>query len=546
MSEPVDVLVIGAGPSGAIAAGELAAHGFSVTCLEQGDWVRRTEFLGTTPSWEMGAQRVWNPDPNVRRLSADYPVDVVDSDVDPLMFSGVGGSTVLYGAQWVRMLPSDFRVRTMDGVADDWPLTYEDLAPYYDRTDQLVGVSGLAGDPGQPGPENYPMAPLPIGKVGRKAAEGMNALGWHWWPGPNAIASRRYGDLSPCVRRGVCETGCPEGAKASADLALWPRALSNGVKLVTGARVLEITTDSRGLATGAVYVDRNRVPHHQRAGVVILAANGIGTPRLLQLSASKAHPNGLANSSGLVGRRLMMHPLAAVRGIYDEHLESWLGPAGQPLISTQFYETDASRGFVRGAKWQAMPTGGPLRNGTGHEGWRPRGSELDPSVDARSWGVAFHDEVERAFGHSFEWSIIAEDLPEEHNRVVLSDSLIDTDGLAAPKLIYKTSTNTRALLEFHVARAAEAHRASGATEVYEVPLVRESGWHLMGTTRMGTDPETSVTDPYGRTHDVPNLVIVDGSTFVTSSGMNPTSTIVALALRTAEHLIAARREQVTA
>ena len=128
----------------------------------------------------------------------------------------------------------------------------------------------------------------------------------------------------------------------------------------------------------------------------------------------------------------------------------------------------------------------------------------------------------------------------------MSNSLIDSDGLAAPKLTYRTSGNTHALLKFHVARAAEAHRASGAVEVYEVPLVRESGWHLMGTACMGTDPETSVTDPYGRTHDVPNLVIVDGSTFVTSSGMNPTSTIVALALRSVEHLIANRREQVTA
>ena len=540
-SEIADVLVVGAGAAGAVIVNELAQTGYRVVCLEQGDWTRRTEFTGATPGWELAAQRAWHPNPNVRRRPADYPVDVSESDVNPLMYSGVGGSTVLYGAHWVRMLPSDFRVRTMDGVADDWPMTYEDLQPYYERMDQQMAVSGLSDDPTYPPTAAYPLPPLPIGRIGLKAAQGMDKLGWHWWPAPNAIASRKSNGLEACVRRGTCQTGCPEGAKGSTDLTHWPKALAAGAQLVTGARVSGITVNEQGLADGATYVDRDGVTRHQRAQVVILAANGVGTPRLLLLSASARFPNGLANSSGLVGKRLMMHPYAAVNGVYEEDLESWLGPAGQSIVSTQFYESDGSRGFVRGAKWQVMPAGGPMGNRSGYGGKAVPGEGWDPL--AVSWGESFHLQARRSFGRSFEWGIIAEDLPDEANRVALSPDVMDADGIPVPKVVYRTSENTRKLLAFHVERAREAHLAAGAVETYDTPLMRDCGWHLLGTTVMGSDPERSVVDPWGRSHDVPNLYVMDGSTFVTSSGMNPTATITALALRSVQQLMAARRDQ---
>jgi choline dehydrogenase-like flavoprotein len=335
------------------------------------------------------------------------------------------------------------------------------------------------------------------------------------------------------VRFGTCLTGCPQGAKASTDLTHWPQALEAGAKLVTGARVKEITVDSKGLATGAVYVDRDGVERRQRASVVIVAANGVGTPRLLLLSRSQLFPDGLANSSGLVGKRLMMHPYAAVIGTYADDLESWLGPAGQSIQSMQFYETDLSRGFVRGAKWNVMPTGGPLGMRSGYGG-RP--------VD-ESWGANFHRNLKANLGRSFEWGIIAEDLPDETNRVVLDPRLTDSDGIAAPRIIYKSSENTSKLIDFHVDRAREAHEAAGALTISETRLMRDCGWHLLGTARMGTDPTTSVVDQWGRSHDVPNLYVIDGSIFVTSSGVNPTATIMALALRAVEHLIAQRRNQ---
>jgi len=538
-----DALIIGAGVSGLIAAKELTKRGFSVVCLEQGDRVDSAEYWGDKPEFELMTQKRWHPNPNVRDLESDYPIDTTESDVPILMYSAVGGTSILYGAHWQRFMPSDFRVKTLDGVADDWPITYEDLAPYYDAMDVELGTSGLGGDPAFPDLPSPPTPPMPVGKMGRKAIEGMDKLGWHWWPAPNSIPTKPYGRLNPCALRGTCRNGCPEGAKASFDITHLPDALANGLRLISGARVREVLVNEEGLASGAVYVDRNGRERRQMADIVIVCCNGVGTPRLLLNSTSKRFPDGLANSSGLVGRNLMLHPYSTVIGHFDEDLESWIGPAGQPVQSMQFYETDPSRGFVRGAKWHVLPGGGPL------------GSPPDPGAPFdEQWGEAFHRKREAVFGKSFEWGIMAEDLPEHSNRVVLHDDLTDSDGIPAAKILYNYSENTRRLSEFHLARATEAMEASGASSVTVRPLMEDRSQHntgaslmatghLMGTCRMGTDPRNSVVDQYGRSHDVPNLFIYDGSVFVTSSGFNPTGTIAAIALRSVEQLIKQRRNQ---
>lgn len=522
-----EVLIIGAGASGAVAAKHLAEAGVDVVCLEQGGTVTPDEFYGDKPEWEVMSQRRWHPNPNVRGLSSDYPIDTSQSDVNPLMYNAVGGSTVLYAAHWQRFMPSDFRVRSLDGVADDWPFTYEDLEPFYDILDIEMGVSGLAGDPAYPPMAMPPLPPMPIGPIGRLAARGMNELGWHWWPAPQAIPSRPYRGRGQCTRRGSCMQGCPEQAKGTVDLTHWPAAIEHGARLITGARVSRISTDDAGRADGAIWIDRDGAEHFQKARTVLVCANGVGTPRLLLNSACKAHPDGLANSSGLVGRNLMMHPYAAVVGYFDEPLESWMGPAGQAIHSMQFYETDESRGFVRGAKWNAMPTGGPLGMRSIHGG--------GPLESA--WGENFHRGTERRLGRSFEWGIIAEDLPDEDNRVVLHADLKDGDGIAAPQIIYRNSENTEKLIAFHLERQKEAMAASGAKDISLTTLMRDCGWHLMGTCRMGDDPKRSVVDQWCRSHDVPNLYVMDGSVFVTSSGFNPTATICAVALRAVNHML---------
>lgn len=235
-----------------------------------------------------------------------------------------------------------------------------------------------------------------------------------------------------------------------------------------------------------------------------------------------------------------MHPFSAVLGVMDEDLKSWRGPLGHSVESFEFYETDEKRGFLRGAKWGAMPTGGPL-GATSAFGSRAF-VEDDDTLD-RHWGAALQETVQRRFGRGILWGIIGEDLPEESNRVILDPHLTDSDGIPAPKLQYKVSENSTNMLRFHVDRLLEAVEAAGAIETAVVHQMRDTGWHLLGTAVMGDDPKTSVVNQWGQTHDVENLFVMDGSTFPTSAGVNPTATIMSVALRQTRHLIENRRNQ---
>lgn len=535
-SEIADVVVIGAGPSGSIATYTLASAGLRVICLEQGDWVNPSDYPANRPEWELLIQKQWSHDPNERQTPSDYPIDVAASDMSPVMYNAVGGSTIFYGAEWPRLMPSDFRVRSMDGIADDWPISYADLVPYYDEIDAFIGVSGLGGDPAYPDGLDYPLPPLPIGKAGVRAAAGANKLGWHWWPGANAIPSQRFKNMSACARWGTCEWGCPEGAKTSADLAWWPHALKSGATLITGARVRRIESRADGRADAVLWLDRDGVEHRQRTNAVIVCANGVGTARLLLLSESNAHPDGLGNSSGLVGKNLMLHPNSSVTGFYDDDLESWRGPAGQLISSMEFYETRKEHDFVRGIKMQILPSAGPLNAVETH-----RGGSFDDL-----WGPAIHT-VSRTHASGIIWCANTEDLPDVANTVTLDPHLTDAHGIPAPKINYRISDNTRKLLRFSIDRMQELHQASGATRSFPVELWRDQPGHMLGTARMGNDRATSVVDPHGRMHDTDNVFIADGSVFVTSGSANPTATISALALRVARELArTAAQEKVVA
>jgi choline dehydrogenase-like flavoprotein len=296
--------------------------------------------------------------------------------------------------------------------------------------------------------------------------------------------------------------------------------------------VRRVVLGSNRLVRGAEYVDETGATHLAEADVVVLAANAVGTARLLLASADGEFPDGLANSSGLVGRRLMMHPFAVVTGVFEQFFETWKGNVGSRIHCLQFYETDAGRGFVRGAKWSLAPsTGGPLN------------AAMPARAGDAVWGREHHRRVKERFGHCLSWGIFGEDLPDERNRVELDPELADGAGLPAPKVVYTISENSRRLLDFHVERARESLLEAGAVSVDVLSPMRSAGWHLLGTARMGNDPATSVVDPWGKTHDVDNLYVVDGSVFVTAGGVNPTNTISSLALRFADGLVERRSQQ---
>ena len=526
----VDVLIVGAGASGAAFAWSLADEGIDVACLEQGGWPDPASYPPSQQDWEARRQTDFSADPNVRGLAEDYPVDSTESPITPLMYNAVGGSTIHWGAEFPRMHPSDFKVKTLDGVADDWPISYEDLEPYYDLNDRMIGVAGLDGDPAYPPKSPRQTPPVPLGLVGDTLAAGFDKLGWHWWPFGSAVLTRPYDGRSACNNCGPCDLGCTRGAKASADVTYWPKSVASGVTVTTGVRVNEITLGKDGLADRVTYFDSEGNLHKQLAKVVVMACNGVGTTRLLLNSRSGLFPDGLANSSGLVGKNLIFHPVAKLAGVFDEPLNGHNGPAGCVTISHEFYETDTTRGFVRGYALYPERSSGPLHAALGGIVGHPV-----------PWGADHHRVFKERFGHTAMMSVCGEDLPEEHNRVELDASLTDGNGIPAPKVYYTMSENSQRMMDHGVASATTVLEVSGARQVLPNPLVKAAGWHLLGTARMGDDPSSSVVDRLGRSHDVPNLLVIDGSVFVTCGAVNPTSTIQALALYFADHLKRAAR-----
>jgi choline dehydrogenase-like flavoprotein len=510
--EPVDVVIVGSGAAGAEVAWSLAETRMKILCLEQGQWMDPGQYPSTRRDWEMGP---------VSAPPTGYPVNNDEADLPVTSFSAVGGTTILYGGHFPRFHPSDFRVKTLDGVADDWPIDHQVLWPYYAENDRMTGVSGLAGDPAYPAKKPV-LPPLPLGKSGEALARGFNSLGWHWWPSDTAILTEQYDGRDKCINLGACTRGCAQGAKASTDITYWPHALRSGVELRSGCRVREITVNDKGLASGVIYYDADGNEHRQTAEVVILACNGVGTPRLLLNSRSNLFPDGLGNSSGLVGKNLMLHPYATIFGTFEEPLDGYRGP-GHCIQSQQFYETELSRGFVRGYTLECV-------RGRGHVN-TARGGVISGRVP---FGHDHHRAYRDMFNRIAGMLGICEDLPELHNSVTLDPALVDASGIPAPKVSYRISDNSRKMLEHAMARGEEVLRAAGANDIQSGVL--RGGGHLMGTARMGRDPAKSVVNEWGRCHDVKNVFIVDGSIFVTSAGVNPTRTIQALALYVADSM----------
>ncbi len=519
----VDVLVIGAGATGGISSMVLGEAGLDVVCLEQGGWTAPEDHPHFSRDWEWQKQKRWNANTNIRRNENDYPVETNSSQV--LMWNAVGGSTNIYGALWPRYRPSDFRKGVEHGLAPDWPITYEDIADYYDRADRLVGVSGLEGNPAMPAHGPYPTPPLPMRASSRALARAFDKLGWHWWTLPAGVISEDYDGRPACNGCGACAAGCARNSMNKFSHSIWPKALAAGVELRTHAAVERIERGKDGRATGAVYIDRLSGQRRQvSADVVVVACNGVGTPWLLLAS------DNLANGSDQVGRNLLHHTLTSVDIWGEDVVDTHMGYTGS-LLSMEFAETDTSRGFVNGFNFNCAATG--------HAGSQAQGMLTQRPAP---WGAAHHDWFKSRFDRGFGVFAIGDDLPNPNNRITLSEKLEDELGRPAPKLFYEPGDNDERMMRYQLERLEELAKAAGAVDYQlndykdEHGVYRTPAWHLLGTCRMGADPEHSVVNKWHQAWDVPNLYIVDGSVFTTGGVVNPTPTVCALALRAAEHL----------
>lgn len=541
--QPVDFVIVGSGPSGSVLAKELSTAGFDVVVLEQGPWRQPSDFrhdeYGNWILMDMCGGLKDSPqslrhDPHeTARLSMRPP---------PVIYvHGVGGSSVHFTANYWRFHPVDFKEHTRWGDipgADfaDWPISYEEMEPYYTKVDWEVGVSGAPGPFDPPRSKPYPMPPLPIKSSGVLLEKGARAMGWHPQPAPMAIASRPYDGRPACQHCGYCENyGCEYSAKSSALVTMIPKAVASGrCEVRTGAVAHRVEIDARGRATGVVYWDGEGNEQRQRARAVILSANGAETARLLLLSETSRFPHGLANSSGMVGTHLMPNGNASVYGLFEHPLNEYKSVQVTRLVH-DFYDADARRGFYGGGGFDGRMTFGPMM-------FAFLAMPTDPGVP--HWGEGFTRALHEYPTHSMEVECHSTSLPVRSNSISLDPTLKDRWGRPALRTTFRFHPDDVKTMNFLADRAEEVLHAAGAKKVWRLPVSDTDAVfvHLLGTCRMGNDPATSVVDRDHRTHDVRNLFLCDGGSFVTSGRGQPTMTIQALAFRAADRIGQAARQ----
>jgi len=545
-SEEVDFVVIGSGAAGAVMAKQLAVAGFSVVVMEQGPWgaygheqdYSKDELSNRFPAEDdmllsdPGKQR------NTFRRNAGEKAEAGNHNYGCV----VGGGTVTYGASSWRHLPWEFdeasRFGTMAGTGiADWPLTYDELEPYYTQAEWEIGISGpnIKSSLIAPMSKPYPCKPLPLKSSGALLMKAADKLGLVVTPNVAAIITEPYNGRSACINCGMCSGyGCQVKARSSSAVALLPIAVATGnCEIRAFSYVREINVDASGKATGVTYFEKknNNREVFQKAKCVVLSANGTETPRLLLLSKSARFPNGLANSSGLVGKYLMSGNGGGASGLFAQPLNEYKGcVTGAALLS--FVPNDVKgRGFYGGGRMTARGQMSPIQYGLAG----PHG--------APSWGAGYKRALIEQANRRLTMVNFISQLPVETNMVDLDPEVKDAWGLPAMRITSTSHENDFKAMRFFIDKSVEILKAAGATQVW-ADSVSDSrgGAHSRGTARMGNDAKSSVVNKYHRAHDVPNLFVVDGSSFVTGGRNHPTMTISALAYRCADHLVAAAKK----
>jgi choline dehydrogenase-like flavoprotein len=499
----VDAVIVGSGAGGGVLAKELAQAGLSVVVLDAGEWLdTRTDYVNDELS--MLGRFDWD--------------DLRISDgSDPLRLGrvntgrAIGGTTVHYTAMALRLDPSDFHVASTDGVGVDWPFGYDELAPYYAEVERTLPVSGPRSS-AWPSGAPYPHGELPWSAKDQILGVGFDKVGYHTEMTPHAIATGPVNGRSACMYYGFCIDGCKSDAKGAVNVSYLPSAVAAGAEIRPGCFVTRIATEANH-AVGVTYL-HDGSEHFQPADRVFVCCYAIETPRLLLNSGN------LANSSDQVGRNLMVHAGPIAYGRFDQPLDSFITPP-VGIFTRDPYPSDERRGFLRGYLLNTYAQF-PIN-------FAQSLTASNPGL----WGEDLMDVLDE-YAH---WGLIAtlgEVLPHPDNRVTLADER-DARGIRVARVTFSYGDNDRAIIAAMRDDTARIMEAAGADRL----LFNNGNHHLLGTCRMGTDPDRSVVDPDCRSHDVKNLWICDGSVLPTVGAVNPSLTIQAVATRTARRLIAA-------
>ncbi len=539
-STEVDFVVIGSGAAGGIMAKQLSVAGFSVVVLEQGGWGK------------YGREHEYNKDEWLQRNLSDEDRLMSDPTKQPNTFRPndkvkavpgnhsygcvIGGGTVTYGGSMWRHLPYEFHEASYDptipaGTAmADWPITYEELEPYYTQAEWEMGISGqrVSSPFFAPMSKDYPVPPVPLKSSGALFNVAAAKLNLTVVPGPLAIITKPYMGRAACVNCGICSGyGCQVRARSSSAVTVLPIAEKTGrCEIRVRSYVREISTDTSGRVTGVVYFDAQKGEIRQKAKAVILSANASESARLLLMSKSARFPEGLANSSGMVGRHVMFGNTVSAHALFEHPLNEYKGViSGAGILD--YVPSDAKRGFYGGGRMTARGYQTPFELGL---------NGLSP--ESPSWGAGYKKALREEANHRMTITSFVTQLPLATNRVDLDPDVKDAWGLPAMRITFSGHADDKKNMEFFRQKSIEILEAAGAKKVW-APPVNEShnGAHNRGTCRMGNDPKTSVVDKFHKAHDVPNLYIVDGSNFVTGGRNHPTMTIEALAFRAAEGII---------
>ncbi len=509
------VVIVGSGAGGGTLGNELAQKGIKVVMLEAGARNEISDFVND--EWESFAQLAWRDkrtDSGTWRVATDFP------NLPAWIVKSVGGSTVHWAGASLRFEPHEFKIATTyAGLKGanllDWPISREEMDPWYAKAEDKMGVTRTNGIAGLPGNNNFKVLQAGALKLGYKEVS----------TGRMAINSEPRHDRGSCQQIGFCFQGCKSGAKWSTLYTEIPKGEETGnLEVRPNSMVLKIEHDQSGKVTGVVYADGKGTQQRQKARLVAVAGNSIESPRLLLNSASNMFPDGLANSSGQVGRNYMRHMTGSVYGAFEKPVHMYRGTTMAGIIRDEARH-DVSRGFHGGYEIETISLGVPFM-----------AAFLDPGA----WGRTFTTAMEAYPRMAGMW-LIGEDMPQDSNRVSLDPAVKDEHGLPVANVHYDDHPNDIAMRDHAYKQGAAIYDAIGATQTYPTPPYPST--HNMGTNRMSEKARDGVVNKYGQAHDVKNLFVSDGSQFTSSAACNPTLTIVSLAIRQADHIAGAMQRR---